>query len=115
MASKDRRPSQRLGKSNPRRMKIITWTVALVTCAVGGQIVQMKATQRIDDEADAMSKMSSEYDLERAKLDASKAEVISAIEGEKNRIMVGVSDGQLQQVKASINAHKVGHEADLGR
>jgi HlyD family secretion protein len=59
--------------------------------------------------------MSSEYDLERAKLDASKAEVISAIEGEKNRIMVGVQNGALQQVKASINAHQVGHEADLGR
>jgi hypothetical protein len=41
--------------------------------AVDGQITQMKATQKIDDEADAMSKMSSEYDLERAKLDASKA------------------------------------------
>jgi multidrug efflux pump subunit AcrA (membrane-fusion protein) len=83
--------------------------------AVDGQITQMKATQRIDDEADAMSKMSSEYDLERSKLDASKAEVISAIEGEKNRIMVGVSEGQLQTVKASINAHQVGHQADLGR
>src|SRR5215831_4279254 len=207
MASKDRRPSQRLGKSNPRRMKIITWTVVLLMCgggvyaayrytgptevevpvarvrkgdfvvavrvrgdvksahsvilkapqvpglrivrlaeagrpvhkgdvvvefdasqqeqnvitrttnvrAVDGQIVQLKATQRIDDEADAMSKMSSEYDLERAKLDASKAEVISAIEGEKNRIQVGVSEGSLQQVKASINAHQVGHDADLGR
>jgi hypothetical protein len=29
--------------------------------------------------------------------------------------MVGVSDGALQTVKASINAHQVGHEADLGR
>jgi HlyD family secretion protein len=207
MASKDRRPSTRLGKSNPRRMKIITWILGLGLCgggvfaayryngatevevpvsrvrrgdfivavrtrgdiksarsvvlkapqvpglrivhlaepgrpvkqgdvvvefdgsqqdqnvisrttnvrAVDGQITQMKATQRIDDEADAMSKMSSEYDLERAKLDASKAEVISAIEGEKNRIMVGVSDGELQTVKASINAHQVGHQADLGR
>src|SRR5215831_19075451 len=207
MASKDRRPSQRLGKSNPRRMKIITWTVVLLMCgggvyaayrytgptevevpvarvrkgdfvvavrvrgdvksarsvilkapqvpglrivrlaeagrpvkkgdvvvefdasqqdqnvitrttnvrAVDGQITQMKATQRIDDEADAMNKMASEYDLERAKLDASKAEVLSAIEGEKNRIQVGVSDGSLQTVKASINAHQVGQEADLNR
>ncbi|MBS1854534.1 MAG: efflux RND transporter periplasmic adaptor subunit [Acidobacteria bacterium] len=207
MASKDKRPSQRLGKSNPRRMKIITWTVALLLCgggvfaayriagttevevpvararkgdfivsvrtrgdiksarsvvlkaprvpglrivhladpgrpvkqgdvvvefdgsqqeqnvlsrttnvrAVEGQITQMKASQRMDDEDDAMSKMSSEYDLERSKLDASKAEVLSAIEGEKNRIMVGVADGALQTVKASINAHQVGHEADLGR
>jgi multidrug efflux pump subunit AcrA (membrane-fusion protein) len=83
--------------------------------AADGDIVQTKATQKIEDEADSMSKMSSEYDLERAKLDASKAEVLSAIDGEKNRIQVGVSEGSLQTVKASINAHQVGHEADLNR
>src|SRR5215831_18731001 len=207
MASRDRRPDQRLGKSNPRRMKIITWTLALGLCGGGvfaayrytgttevevavarvrrgdfvisvrtrgdiksarsvvlkapqvpglrithladagrpvkkgevvvefdgsqqdqnvvsrstnvraaeGDIVQTKATQKIDDEADAMNKMSSEYDLERSKLDASKAEVISAIEGAKFRLQVGVSEGSLQTVKASINANQVGHEADLGR
>src|SRR3954453_14764552 len=207
MASKDRRPSQRLGKSNPRRFKIIMWTLVLGllgggivaaykytgttevevavarvrrgdfiisvrtrgdiksarsvilkapqvpglrivrlaaagrpvkkgdvvgefdgsqqdqnvisrttnVCAADGDIVQTKATQKIDDEADSMSKMSSEYDLERSKLDASKAEVLSQIEGEKNRIQVSVSEGNLQQVKASINAHQVGHEADMGR
>ena len=207
MPSKDQRPSTRLGKSNPRRVKIITWTLGLMLCGGGlfaayrytgttevevpvarvrradfiisvrtrgdiksarsvimkapqvpglrivhlaehgrtvkkgdvvvefdpvqqeqnvitrstnvqsadGDITQMKATQKMDDEADAMSKMSSEYDVERAKLDASKAEVLSAIDGEKNRIQVGVSEGSLQQVKATINAHQVGHEADLGR
>ena len=207
MASKDQRPSQRLGKSNPRRAKIITWIVGLSMCGGGvfaayrytgttevevavarvrrgdfvisvrtrgdiksarsvvlkapqvpglrivhladpgrpvkkgdvvvefdpsqqdqnvisrttnvraadGNIVQTKATQKMEDEADAMGKMSSEYDLERAKLDASKAEVLSAIDGEKNRIQVGVSEGSLQTVKASINAHQVGHEADLNR
>jgi HlyD family secretion protein len=83
--------------------------------AADGDIVQTVATHKMDDEADAMTKMSSEYDLERAKLDASKAEVLSQIDGEKNRIQVGVSEGNLQQVKASINAHQVGHEADLGR
>ena len=83
--------------------------------AVDGNIVQMKATQKMNDEQDAMTKMTSEYSLERAKLDASKAEVLSAIEGEKNRIQVGVTEGALQQVKAQINAHVVGQEADLGR
>jgi hypothetical protein len=43
MASKDRRPSQRLGKSNPRRMKIITWTVALIVC-VGGVFAAYRYT-----------------------------------------------------------------------
>jgi RND family efflux transporter MFP subunit len=207
MASKDRRPNQRLGKSNPRRFKIIMWTLSLGLCGGGvfaayrytgttevevpvarvrrgefvisvrtrgdiksarsvvlkapqvpglriihladsgrpikkgevvvefdgsqqdqnvitrttnvraadGDIVQAKATQKIEDEADGMNKMSGEYDLERAKLDASKAEVLSAIDGEKNRIQVGVSEGALQTVKANINAHQVGHEADLNR
>jgi multidrug efflux pump subunit AcrA (membrane-fusion protein) len=80
-----------------------------------GDITQMKASNKMDDEADAMSKMSSEYDVERAKLDASKAEVLSSIDGEKNRIQVGVSEGTLQQVKSNINAHQVGHDADLSR
>jgi HlyD family secretion protein len=207
MPSKDQRPGQRLGKSHPKRVKIVTWTIALLACGGGlfaayrytgttevevavarvrrgdfiisvrtrgdiksarsvilkapqvpqlriihladngrpvrkgevvvefdgvqqeqnvisrttdvrsadGDIVQAKATQKMDDEADAMSKMSSEYDLERAKLDASKAEVLSAIDGEKNRIQVGVSEGSLDTVKASINSHLVGHEADLSR
>lgn len=207
MASKELRPKQRLGRSNPQRVKIAAWTLGLLMCGGGlyaayrytgttevevavarvrradfvisvrargdiksahstilkapqvpglrivhladngrpikkgdvvvefdgvqqeqnvisrttavraadGDIVQMKATQVMDDEADAMSKMTSEYGLESAKLDASKAEVLSKIDGEKNRIQVGVAEGSLQQVKASINAHQVGHEADLSR
>lgn len=83
--------------------------------SVDGDIVQLKATQKMNDEQDAMSKMTAEYALERSKLDASKAEVLSAIDGEKNRIAVGVSEGALQQVKASINAHQVGNDADLAR
>ena len=207
MPSKDLRPKQRLGRSHPRRAKIIIWVIGLLMCGSGvyaayryagttevevavarvrrgdfiisvrtrgdikstrstilsapqvpglrivhladngrtvkkgdvvvefdgvqqeqnvimrstnvrsanGDIVQLQATQKMSDEEDAMSKMTSEYDLERSKLDASKAEVLSAIEGEKSRIQVGVSEGTLQQVKASINAHQVGNDADLGR
>jgi HlyD family secretion protein len=80
-----------------------------------GDIVQTKATQVMDDEADAMNKMAAEYSLESAKLDASKAEVLSKIDGQKDRIQVGVADGNLQQVRATISAHQVGHEADLSR
>jgi len=207
MASKDLRPTTRLGRSNPRRVKIAIWLIGLTLCggglyaayrytgttevevavarvrradfvisvrtrgeiksaraislkapqvpglrivhladngrpvkkgdmvvefdpvqqeqnvlmrttnvrSVNGSIEQMKATQKMNDEDDAMKKMMSEYNLERSKLEASKAEVVSAIDGEKARIAVGVSEGALQQVKASINAHQVGHEADLGR
>jgi RND family efflux transporter MFP subunit len=207
MASKDLKPKTRLGKSNPRRAKIITWAIGLLATGGGlyaayhytsstevevatarvrradfiisvrsrgdiksarstilkappapglrivhlanngipvkkgdvvvefdavsqeqnvisqttrvqgdsGDIVQAKATQKMNDEADAMSKMQSEYSVETAKLDASKAEVLSKVDGEKNRIQVEVAEGNLQQVKASINAHQVGNEADLSR
>jgi len=207
MPSKDQRPKTRLGRSNPRRFKIILWSVVLLLSGGGvfaayryagttevevavtrvrrgdfvisvrtrgdiksarstilkapqvpglrivrlaengrainkgdvvvefdtvmqeqnvlnrttsvqsadGDIVQLKANQKMAGEADAMNKMEAEYALERAKLDASKAEVLSSIDGEKNRIQVGVSEGSLQQVKAVINAHEVGNDADLNR
>ena len=79
------------------------------------QIVQTKASHRIVDEMDAMNLMTSEYNLERAKLEASKAEVVSAIEGAKSRIDVGVSEGELKQVKQTITSHDVSQNADLER
>ena len=207
MPSKDQRPKTRLGRSNPRRFKIILWSVVLLLSSGGvfaayryagstevevavtrvrrgdfvisvrtrgdiksarstilkapqvpglrivrladngravnkgdvvvefdtmmqeqnvlnrttsvqsadGDIIQLKANQKMAGEADAMSKMAAEYDLEGAKLDASKAQVLSVIDGEKNRIQVGVTEGALQQVKAVINAHEVGNEADVNR
>src|SRR2546423_6164908 len=79
------------------------------------EIVQTKATHTIDDEADAMNLMTAQYNVQRAKLEASKAEIVSAIDGAKNRIQVGVSEGEQKQVETSIDARKVSHAADLER
>jgi multidrug efflux pump subunit AcrA (membrane-fusion protein) len=79
------------------------------------EIVQTKATHTIDNEADAMNLMLAQYNVERAKLEASKAEIVSEIEGAKNRIQVGVSQGEQKQVETSIDARKVSHTADLER
>lgn len=79
------------------------------------QIVQTKASHRIVDEMDAMNLMTSEFNLERAKLDASKAEVVSAIEGAKSRIDVGIFEGELGQQKTTMKAHDVSQNADLER
>ncbi len=79
------------------------------------EIVQMKASQQITKEMDSMNLMTSQYNVERAKLEASKAEVLSEIEGAKNRIDVNVSEGDLNQVKTTINSHKTEQDADLGR
>ncbi len=79
------------------------------------QIVQTKASHRIVDEMDAMNLMTSEFNLERAKLDASKAEVVSAIEGAKSRLDVGIYEGELVQQKTTMKAHDVSQSADLER
>ncbi len=82
---------------------------------VDSEVVQTKASHRIVDETDAMSRMQSEYDVTRAQLEASKAEILSEIEGAKNRIQVGIAEGDLGQVNTSIKAHKVTQDADLQR
>ena len=82
---------------------------------VDSEIVQTKASHRITNEMDGMNLMTSGYNLQRAELEASKAEILSEIEGAKNRIEVGISKGQLAQVKATINAHKTNQEADVQR
>src|ERR1700686_3842284 len=79
------------------------------------EIVQTKATHTIENEADSMNLMTAQYNVERAKLEASKAEIVSEIEGAKNRIQVGVSEGEQKQVETSIESRKVSHEADLER
>ncbi|MDQ6663521.1 MAG: efflux RND transporter periplasmic adaptor subunit [Acidobacteriota bacterium] len=76
------------------------------------EIVQLKASQKIENEMDGMNLMASQYNVERAKLEASKAEILSQIEGAKNRINVGVSQGELGQVETSIKSRKVSHGAD---
>ena len=82
---------------------------------VDSEIVQTKASHKMVDEQDGMNLMTSQYNVERAKLDASKAEVVSEIEGAKSRIDVGISEGELGQVKTTINAHDTTQTTDLDR
>jgi len=82
---------------------------------VDSEIVNIKASHRIADEMDGMNLMTAEYNVERAKLEASKAAVVSEIEGAKSRIDVGISQGELGQVKTTMKSHDVAQEADLSR
>jgi HlyD family secretion protein len=82
---------------------------------VDSEIVQTKASHKITDEADGMNLMTAEYNLERSKLEASKAEVVSQIEGAKSRIDVGTTEGDVKVVKTVIGAHKTTQDADLFR
>ena len=82
---------------------------------VDSEIVQLKAQQTIVVEQDGMQLMQRQYDVERAKLEASKSEVISEIDGQKARIDVGTSEGNLNLQEVTIKSHKVSQEADVER
>jgi RND family efflux transporter MFP subunit len=82
---------------------------------VDSEIVQLKANHRITNEQDGMNHMTAGYNVQRTELEASKAEVVSEIEGAKNRIDVTISKGELSQVDTTINAHKLSQDADLER
>lgn len=80
---------------------------------VQSEMAQLTATHRIQDEANSLSLMQAEYNLERARLEASKAEILSAVEGAKNRIDVTVYEGEKKGVETTIEAAEASQAADL--
>ncbi len=82
---------------------------------VESEIVQAKAQHRIVNEQDGMVLMQTQYNLERSKLEASKQEILSEIQGAKNRIDVGIAQGEVGKAQTATNAHKEAQNADLER
>ncbi len=82
---------------------------------VDSEMVQLKASHRITTEMDGMNKMTADYNVDRAKLEASKAEILSEIEGKKNRIDVTTAEGDLKKMNVAIASHKTAQEADVER
>jgi multidrug efflux pump subunit AcrA (membrane-fusion protein) len=83
--------------------------------SVNSSVISTRASHKMQNESDELSLMQSEFALERAKLDASKAEIVSEIEGAKSRITVGLNEGSLDLTKANINLHQVSQQTDLQR
>ena len=82
---------------------------------VESEIEQAKAEHSIADEDNDMVLMKAQYELERAELEASKQEILSEIEGAKNRIDVGVAEGDLTMSQVTIEATDLQQNAELTR
>ncbi len=82
---------------------------------VDSEILQAEAQHSIADEQNSMTIMQSEYNVERAKLEASKQEILSEIEGLKNRINVGISEGELSKANTNAKATDISQGADIDR
>jgi RND family efflux transporter MFP subunit len=77
------------------------------------EIDRMKAQQRLNEEQSLTDKMKAEFDIERARLDASKGEVVPAIENEKNQLALGKAEQKVKEVDQKIASDRIGAEADL--
>lgn len=67
---------------------------------------QAEAEARITAEADRRDLAAAHYDLERAKLEVSRQELLSAIQGEEARINLGLSENTVRMRKATVSLHE---------
>jgi multidrug efflux pump subunit AcrA (membrane-fusion protein) len=75
---------------------------------------QAQANARITAEQDKRDLSSARYDVEKAKLEASKQEIVSAIQGEESRIDLGLSEQKLRVAEATAQLHAASDAAKIG-
>lgn len=76
------------------------------------EIVQTRAQGRLTEEQDQTDLLKARYDVERAKLEVSKQEIVSEIEGEEAKAKLADAEQALRQAEAKLKADKSGSEAD---
>jgi multidrug efflux pump subunit AcrA (membrane-fusion protein) len=77
------------------------------------QVEDARAKARLTAQQDQTDLMTSTYDVERAKLEASKAEILSAIDGEEKKLLLADAEQKLKQVQTKADSDKHSSEADI--
>jgi multidrug efflux pump subunit AcrA (membrane-fusion protein) len=74
---------------------------------------QALADARITAEQDQRDLSSAKYDVEKAKMEASKAEIVSKLQGEESRIDLGLSEQKLRVQEATVDLHATSDKAKI--
>jgi HlyD family secretion protein len=77
------------------------------------QIEQGRAQGRLTEEEDTTAVMKAKYDLESAKLDASKGEIVSEIEGAEAKLKVRDAEQALRESQEKLKSDKAKNEATI--
>jgi HlyD family secretion protein len=77
------------------------------------EIAQVTAQAKITQEQDQTTVMKARYDLDRAKLDLRKEDLISKIEFEQAKLAVGVAESKLKEAQERANSDKASSHAEL--
>lgn len=82
--------------------------------AADAEIERSRAQYRMDREQRVTDKLRANYDVERARLDVSKQEILSEIEGEKTKLTLADNQQKLVETDERVKSSEVAAQADLG-
>jgi RND family efflux transporter MFP subunit len=79
------------------------------------EIRQQEAQEHMTEEQNLTDSLAAKYNVESARLDASKAEILSVIDGEKNKLTLASSQEKYQEAETKLSSGKVGSAADIAQ
>ncbi len=74
---------------------------------------QAVAQARITAEQDKLDLANARYQVERARLEASKQAIVSVIQGEESKVDLATAEGKLRVQEATVNLHQKSDEAKI--
>lgn len=74
---------------------------------------QAAGEARITAEQDQRDLSTAKYDVEKARMEASKAEIVSKLQGEESRIDLGLAEQKLRVQEATVNLHETSSKAKI--
>jgi HlyD family secretion protein len=77
------------------------------------EIEQAKAQARLTEEEDTTALMKAGFDLESAKIDASKAEIVSQIEGAEAKLKVADAEQSIREAEEKVKADRAKSQATI--
>lgn len=77
------------------------------------EVEQASSKARTKEDADLTKVMQARYNVQQAELEASKAEIVSPIEGEENRLKLADARAQLGAAEATLKNDKIADAADV--
>ncbi|MFI5092899.1 MAG: efflux RND transporter periplasmic adaptor subunit [Candidatus Acidiferrales bacterium] len=77
------------------------------------EIQQSRAAARLKEEQDLTDVMTAKFDAEKARMDAGKQEILSAIEGAQAKLKVTDAEQKLKETEAKLKADRAAGVSDL--
>lgn len=79
------------------------------------EIRQQEAQEHMTEEQNLTDSLAAKYNVESARLDASKAEILSVIDGEKNKLALASSQEKYREAQSKLDSGRLGSAADIAQ